>query len=116
MPASVHADLTAPTANVSGSSELQENSGGEPAYLYNAQGQLQSITYPDGSTYAYLYNAQGDKIRETNRKGRVWSYVYDQNHRPLSVIDPEGRIVRPVQSVSSPRTHIKSLALAFTLC
>ncbi len=59
-----------------------------PAYLYNAQGQLQSITYPDGTVYAYQYNAHGDKIRETTRTGKTWSYVYDQNHYPLTIIDP----------------------------
>ena len=50
-------------------------------YQYNAQGQVQTIIYPGGTTYTYQYNSQGDKIREIDGKtGKVWTYVYDQNH------------------------------------
>src|SRR5450631_2034443 len=38
-----------------------------PTYQYNGQGQLQTILYPDGSTYTYQYDPDGNKIRETSR-------------------------------------------------
>jgi YD repeat-containing protein len=44
---------------------------GAPSYQYNAQGQLQSIRYRDGSVYTYRYDSHGDKISETNEAGRT---------------------------------------------
>jgi YD repeat-containing protein len=82
-----------------------QSSGPAPAYLYNAQGQLQAITYPDGSVYSYQYDAYGDKIRETNGMGKTWSYVYDQNHHPVRVIDPEGRVTHKEASPNTPHAN-----------
>ena len=84
--------FAAPTADTAPSPQPQSSSAPAPAYQYNARGQLQAIIYPDGSTYTYAYDAYGDKIRETNTTGKTWTYVYDQNHNPISVIDPEGRV------------------------
>ena len=89
---SPEASLPTPTANTEPPPPSQINPGPAPAYVYNAQGQLQCITYPDGSVYTYQYDPYGDKIRETTRIGKTWTYTYDQNHHPLSVINPEGRI------------------------
>jgi YD repeat-containing protein len=75
-------------------------------YQYNLQGQLQAILYPDGSVYTYQYDPYGDKIRETTRTGRTWSYVYDQDHRPLSLIDPECHVTHLPISTSAPQTPV----------
>jgi YD repeat-containing protein len=90
--ASPEGDSTAPSADTSSRPQPQVDSGPAPAYQYNAHGQLQTITYPDGSVYTYSYDAYGDKVRETNRTGKTWSYTYDQSHHPIAIIDPEGRV------------------------
>ncbi len=70
----------------------QAISGSTPAYDYNAQGELQRILYPDGSVYTYQYNAQATKSARPPATGKTWSYLYDQNHHPVSIIDPDGRV------------------------
>ncbi len=74
------------------------DSAANSIYRYNAQGRLQSITYPDSSVYSYEYNSHGDKIRETSRTGKTWTYLYDQSHHPVTIIDPEGRVTRGAPS------------------
>ena len=70
------------------------NSGSVRAYKYNAQGQLAAIIYADGSVYTYRYDSYGDKISETSQSGQTWFYLYDPSHHPISIIDPEGHVIR----------------------
>jgi YD repeat-containing protein len=61
---------------------------------YNSKGQLATIHYSDGSTYSYGYDQYGDKIQETSRSGNIvktFTYVYDATHKPIRIIDPDGR-------------------------
>jgi YD repeat-containing protein len=98
--------LSAPTAPPPPPSQFTSESA--PAYQYNAQGQLQMITYPNGSVYAYRYDAYGNKISETSPTGKTWSYVYDQNHHPVSVIGPTDHVVRQESSSASPSSDGRS--------
>jgi YD repeat-containing protein len=87
------------------SPQPQASSGFPSTYQYNAKGQLQCISYPDGSVYIYQYDAYGDKIREITRTGQTWTYVYDQNHHPLSILYPDGRVTHPETAPSTPDAH-----------
>jgi YD repeat-containing protein len=94
--------LAFPAAKSTSPSPPQSTSLPRPSYQYNARGQLQTINYPNGSTYNYAYDSSGDKVRETDGSGKTWSYVYDQNHRPISVIDPDGKITYKATSPTPP--------------
>jgi YD repeat-containing protein len=96
---------TVPTADTASSPQPQVGLVPTPAYEYNARGQLQRITYRDGSTYSYLYDAYGDKIKETSRTGKTWCYLYDQAHRLIAVMDPEGRITHKEASPSTSNAN-----------
>lgn len=82
-----------PTETVSSNENLAPPHG-IPSYQYNAQGQVQLITYPDGSTYTYRYDASGNKISETNGAGKTWTYIYAAHQNPITIVDPEGHITR----------------------
>ncbi|HEY6558770.1 MAG TPA: hypothetical protein VI072_15910 [Polyangiaceae bacterium] len=59
---------------------------------YNPDGQLESVTTPQGETESYGYNTRRELTTFTDRKQRTSTFTYDQLGRPATVADPGGRV------------------------
>lgn len=56
--------------------------------VYDAAGQLLSVTDAAGRTESYGYDAVGNRTRLTNKNGDVWTYTYDRLNRLTEEITP----------------------------
>ncbi len=56
--------------------------------VYDAAGQLSSVTDAAGKTESYTYDAVGNRTTLTNKNGSVWNYRYDNVNRLVEEITP----------------------------
>lgn len=56
--------------------------------VYDAAGQLSSVTDVAGKTEFYTYDAVGNRATLTNKNGAVWNYRYDSVNRLVEEITP----------------------------
>jgi len=56
--------------------------------VYDAAGQLSSVTDAAGKTESYTYDAVGNRATLTNKNGSVWNYRYDNVNRLVEEITP----------------------------
>ncbi|XVN20898.1 hypothetical protein QZH46_10745 [Pseudomonas corrugata] len=56
--------------------------------VYDAAGQLLSITDAAGNVESYTYDAVGNRLTLTNKNGSVWNYRYDTLNRLVLEIAP----------------------------
>lgn len=56
--------------------------------VYDAAGQLSSVTDAAGKTESYTYDAVGNRVTLTNKNGSVWNYRYDNVNRLVEEITP----------------------------
>ena len=56
--------------------------------VYDAAGQLSSVTDAAGKTESYTYAAVGHRTTLTNKNGSVWNYRYDSVNRLVEEITP----------------------------
>lgn len=61
-------------------------------YAYDANGNLNTLTYPGGKKVNYDYNAANRMTTVTDWAGRVTAYEYDFNGRLKKTVQPNGTI------------------------
>ena len=61
-------------------------------FNYNHQGQLRSVTGPEGAMMERYFDAQGDLVRETDVEGQDWTAIYDRLGRILQSTDPDSKV------------------------
>lgn len=57
-------------------------------YLYDAAGQLKSVTDAAGNVESYTYDAVGNRKTLTNKNGHIWRYNYDALNRLVEELTP----------------------------
>ena len=62
-------------------------------YGNDANANLRSITYADGSAETWGYDAVGDPITWTNRRGQAIVFQFNSDGQPLSKVYPDGRTI-----------------------
>ncbi|WP_195763584.1 DUF4214 domain-containing protein, partial [Duganella guangzhouensis] len=55
---------------------------------YDAQGNLSTVTDPEGFSESYTYDALGNKLSYKNQLSNEWKYTYDAGGRMLSTTAP----------------------------
>jgi len=63
-------------------------------YSYDATGNLVTVTRSDGSSVLMTYDAQGHPLTITDARGNVTRYVYDAAGHAVQVTDPAGAVSR----------------------
>jgi YD repeat-containing protein len=58
------------------------------SYVYDAAGQLKSVTDAAGKIERYTYDAVGNRKTLTNKNGAVWTYNYDSLNRLVEEVTP----------------------------
>ena len=87
------------------------------AYVYDAAGQLQTLTLPDGVTRSFVYDA-AHRLREaSDNLGNRVTYSYDPkgNRTADQVYDPDGTLVRSLETAYDPRDRVAQLNAAGSL-
>jgi RHS repeat-associated protein len=67
---------------------VQAGSSKDVSYVYDAEGNLTSITDANGKTTTYTYNARNELIAVTDARGKTTSYAYDAEGDLASTTDP----------------------------
>ena len=80
-------------------------------YRYNAAGEVTFVAFPDGRTLTYTYNDAQKLVRVTDNLGHRVDYAYDSrgNRTTESTYDPDGTLVRLVESAHDARNRVASL-------
>jgi RHS repeat-associated protein len=71
-------------------SKYTDSQGNTLQYAYDAVGNLETLTYPDGKQVFYEYDAADQLTKVTDWAGRKTRYAYDANGRLVEVIRPNG--------------------------
>lgn len=61
-------------------------------YTYDARGNLNTITRPDGVVATLNYDDQSRMVASTGYDGGTWQFTYDEAGRPTYAVDPTGSI------------------------
>ena len=69
---------------------FQNPLGATTSFSYTAQGNVSSITQPDGTTKQEGYNAQGLLTDSIDALGRTTQFSYDSHGRVIQQINPDG--------------------------
>lgn len=106
IPAATAATVAATTAALAavGANALTTHS------VYDADGQLLSVTDPAGKTESYTYDAVGNRKTLTNKNGDLWYYNYDDLNRLVEELAPPV----PVSSISAMGVVSSALRLTVT--
>ncbi len=67
-------------------------SGSAWQFDYDADSNLSQVTDPTGNAEQYTYTQSFDLSTVTDRNQHTTSFTYDQLGRPVSVVDPHGRV------------------------
>jgi RHS repeat-associated protein len=67
-----------------------DSQGNTLQYAYDAVGNLETLTYPDGKQVFYEYDAADQLTQVTDWAGRKTRYAYDANGRLVEVVRPNG--------------------------
>ncbi len=59
-------------------------------YVYDAAGQIASVTDTRGRTISYQYDAAGNRTKMTAPDGKITTYAYDANNRLAALTSPSG--------------------------
>ena len=80
-------------------------------YGYTAFGAIETVTTPDGVTVTYGYDAAQDLRRITDNLGNTIEYDYDVrgNRSATRINDPNGTLVRTVETAYNARNHLDTL-------
>ena len=73
--------------------EFTDAFGSMLRYGYDAAGNLQSVTYPDGGVVRYVYNEAKQLVEVVDWADRSTKFTYDANSHITSITFPNG-IVR----------------------
>ncbi|MEW4566205.1 RHS repeat-associated core domain-containing protein [Bremerella sp. JC770] len=73
-------------------------------YVYNANGQLASVTDAESQTVSYTYNAAGQMATMTDPRGTT-TYTYDALGRQVSVTEPDPDGAGPLSAPSTSYTY-----------
>jgi YD repeat-containing protein len=81
------------------------------SYVYDGVGQLINVTDPVGLTLTYVYDAAQDLRSVTDSLGNKVSYGYDVkgNRTSTNINDPDGTLVRTVQTVFDLRNRVSQI-------
>ena len=81
---------------------------------YDSEGQLKSLVTPDGITLSYTYDAAHNLRSVNDIMGNRVEYTYDpKGNRTREVVrDPDGQLVRSVQTAYDLRDHVQSIDTA----
>ncbi len=74
----------------------REAPGGSPqttTYKYDADGDVESMTDPDGDTWKYEYDSYGDKTSETDPEGNKRTWKYNEDSQETSTVSPRGNVL-----------------------
>jgi RHS repeat-associated protein len=63
---------------------------GTAVTVYDADGEITSVTDPDGHVTANAYDGDGNKTRVTDAAGHVTGYAYNGNNQRITVTRPDG--------------------------
>jgi len=63
---------------------------------YDDNGNMISVTDPEGSTTTYTYNAMGQVLTKTDPREKVWTYGYDDAGNLKSMTDPLNHVTQYV--------------------
>lgn len=66
----------------------------EIQYAYDAAGNLESETDPDGNTTSYTYDALGRELSQADELGDTTYYVYDGDGNVSQSTDPDGQVIQ----------------------
>ena len=66
-------------ANTADLTDMTIPGQGTTSYAYDAEGNLISLTGPEGTIATYTYDNNGDELSETDPNGVTTSYTYDSN-------------------------------------
>jgi len=70
---------------------LQDALGNKTSFLYDDEGNLQTIAYADTSAESFVYDALGNVITYTNRRGNTITYQYNSAGQILRKDYSDGR-------------------------
>ncbi len=73
---------------------VRDGEGNETYYAYTANGDLETITYPDGASVRYAYDRAGRMTSSTDQSGLVTEIAYDGNGNVVRISDDESRVYR----------------------
>jgi RHS repeat-associated protein len=59
-------------------------------YVYDPNGQVESVTDSMNETWSFAYDAEGNRISETDPAGNTRTWEYDENARPTATVAPRG--------------------------
>jgi len=59
-------------------------------FVYDGEGQLESVTDPLERTWAYGYDAAGNRTSETDPIGNTATLEYDEDSRLIAIVSPRG--------------------------
>jgi len=68
----------------------EDASGNVVQYSYDLNGNLESLTYPDGKIVSYSYDSQNRLKTVTDWTGRVTTYLWDRGGRMVGMERPNG--------------------------
>jgi RHS repeat-associated protein len=74
-------------------SAVVDANGNVTHYGYDANGDLQTATYPDGSAELWNHDVTGLTLAHTNRRGQAIYYTNDLSGRLLAKLYPSGKLL-----------------------
>lgn len=82
-PDNVSAHVTCPAAG-------QAHRRGTTATAYDADGEITSVTNPEGEVTSYSYDGDGNKVKAVNAGGQVTRFAYNGDGLQISETRPDG--------------------------
>ncbi len=87
-----------------------DSQGNTLQYAYDAVGNLETLTYPDGKQVFYEYDAADQLTLLTDWAGRKTRYAYDANGRLVEVVRPNGTRMTYTYNVAGQLVQQKDVA------
>ncbi len=76
-------------------------------YSYNAKGQREKVTDPEGSTWTYRYDARGREVQADDPDKGLSTTAYDALDRPVALTDAKNATLTTVYDVLGRKTQLK---------
>jgi RHS repeat-associated protein len=88
---------------------INDATGPQPAvtqYVYDASGDMTSMTDPNNNTWSYTYGGAGNRTSVTNPAGNTTRYTYDSARDVTSIRTPEGKVTSIVYNAGGEPTSV----------